>query len=516
MVLPAGAEVKIFGWAQPDGGPVQVQFGEGDEFSAEIDPESWWWEVTLPPMEASMAPVEIVVNTTLDSITLTDVVFGDLYMCVGASNVDMSVEQAVDAAAALKEAETFGDRVRIINVKQQEGEGPSENFVPKHGWQQVQNDNNTANFSALCYFFGLEQISRHNETPVGMIQASWGATSVVQWAPREALEECYADINETAGPGNYEQPRSSSVLWYGMMSPWRWLNVKGLVLNLQGAKCVIPFMIQKWREAWVEKGNDAPAVAAAQFGCNTGHKNVAIAVSDTRWAEMHYLESDRTVLVSTSDLCDPASPYAIMHSPFKREEAARLAEALEVFIEDRPDMPDTFPVPTAVFADPWDDSWGPGAWDDSECKARAWGIRVEFDQDIFLKPEFKTLHKRFSHINGFALYPAIESRGWEVPIKLALTEIRGNTVMLNTTLSTSENETEDPWPGVLLYADGGFPVMPLTNSAGQPVGSFKVDVPFEPGILTSEYYSLHARGRWSPATGRYNSYGHHGWKIAGT
>ena len=34
-----------------------------------------------------MTPVKIVVTTELDSISLTDMVFGDLYMCVDASNI---------------------------------------------------------------------------------------------------------------------------------------------------------------------------------------------------------------------------------------------------------------------------------------------------------------------------------------------------------------------------------------------------------------------------------------------
>ena len=34
-----------------------------------------------------MTPVKIVVTTEMDSTTMTDVVFGDLYMCVGASNI---------------------------------------------------------------------------------------------------------------------------------------------------------------------------------------------------------------------------------------------------------------------------------------------------------------------------------------------------------------------------------------------------------------------------------------------
>jgi len=511
MVLPAGVEVKLFGWANPDSGSVRVQFVEGEEFWAEIEYESWRWEVVLSPRDISMAPVEIVVSTDLDSITLTDVVFGELYLCVGASNVDFRLDWSTDAVTALKKTETYGDRVRIIKIKKQEGKEPSETFVPQFEWQQVRNDNNTAEFSALCYFFGLEQIYRRDDTPVGLIQASFGATASWQWAPREAMLDCESPVDEDAGHGDFWEPQSTSVLWYGMMSPWSALAVKGLVLNLQGDTCILPFMIQRWREAWVQKGNEEPAVAVAQFGCNTGSNGDPAEITQARMDQMHFLEADRLVLVSTSDFCDPASPYAIMHSPFKREEAKRLADALEAVTQGNEDMSKAFPVPTAVYTDPWDDSWGPGVRGKKQCKAKAqaWGIRVEFDQDLDVKPEFKALFKKFRHINGFTLYLATKSKKGNVPIKLDLTEIRGNTVVLNTTLSTSQIEADDPWPGQLVYADGAFPIMPLTNIAGQPVGSFKVNVPLEPG--TPGDYTMYAKGPWSPVDGPFKVDGPSSW-----
>jgi len=499
MVLPAGVEVKLFGWAQPDSGSVRVQFVGGEEFWTEVEYDTWKWEVILSPRDISMDPVEIIVSTDLDSISLTDVVFGELYMCVGASNVDFRLDWSTTAAEALQETETYGDRVRILKVKKQEGTEPSETFLPKFGWQQAQNDDNTAEFSALCYFFGLEQISRRDGTPVGLIQASFGATASWQWAPREALEDCEAPVDEDAGHGEFWEPKSTSTLWYGMMSPWSALSVKALVLNLQGDTCIFPFMLQRWREAWVEKGNQEPAVAVAQFGCNTGEKGDPAEITKARLDQMNFLEAGRTVLVSTADFCDPASPYAIMHSPFKREEAGRLAEAIESITQGNDAMGEAFPVPTAVYTDAWDDSWGPDTLGDNECNDQSWGIRVEFDQDLLVKPEFEALFTKFPHINGFTLYPAGADNSTEEsdPIKLELTEIRGNTVVLNATLS-ADQLTGDPWPGKLVYADGAFPVMPLTNAAGQPVGTFRVDVPLEPGYPGE--YSMYAAGPWSPAS----------------
>jgi len=451
----------------------------------------------IPPVDISAEPADIVVSTEADSITFTDVVFGELYMCVGASNVDFRLDWSTDAFQALEDTHKYGDRVRIIKIKKQEAKEPDKDFKAQFGWQRVENDNNTAEFSSLCYFFGLEQVNRRADTPVGLIQASWGATASWQWAPRQALVDCKCPVNEDAGHGDFWEPQSSSVLWNGMMHPWTALGVKSLVLNLQGDVCILPFMVSHWRQAWMEQGNDGPAVVAAQFGCNTGVGGDPTEINDARIDQMHFLEAERTALAVTSDFCDPASPYAIMHSPFKREEAARLAEAAESITHGGKDLPGAFPVPIAVYADPWDESWGGlSAGGDDDCEARNWGIRVEFDQDLAVKPEFQTLHTKFPHINGFTLYPAVESTGWNVPTKLAVTEVRGNVVVLNTTLFMSELETDEPWPGALVYGDGAFPVLPLTNMAGQPVGSFKMDVPQEPHRPGS--FSLFTRGDWSP------------------
>jgi len=213
----------------------------------------------------------------------------------------------------------------------------------------------------------------------------------------------------------------------------------------------------------LEQGNDGPAVVVAQFGCNTGVGGDPTEVNDARIDQMHFLEAERTALAVTSDLCDPASPYAIMHSPFKREEAARLAEAVESITHGTSlepswssgtNLPGAFPVPIAVYADPWDESWGgPGAGGDGECEARSWGIRVEFDQDLAVKSEFQALHTKFPHINGFTLYPAFESMGWTVPTKLAVTEVRGNFVVL-TRRSSCPSSTQPTSLGRALSSTG--------------------------------------------------------------
>jgi hypothetical protein len=268
-----------------------------------------------------------------------------------------------------------------------------------------------------------------------------------------------------------------------MMQPLTVLAIRGIVINLQGGDndCILPSMVRSWQWFWTQRGFEAPAVLAAQFGCNTGPSGESESITEARFKQMSFLEADRTGLAVTSDLCDPASPQAIMHSPFKREEAQRLAILGESIIHGTSSIPARFPQPVAVHAVMYDPSWGAqyhygtgiahtsGGAGGGAC---VWGIQVEFDQDVQLRPEFKNFKKYMAHINGFELRPW-KPTGPSHQITMSLTRVSGNIVTLNATVKGADFQGDHPFPATLSYGLGSFPVLPLVNKMGMPVGQFE-------------------------------------------
>ena len=75
------------------------------------------WSAVLDPVVASASPYEIMVQSgQLYSVTLSDVLFGELWMCGGQSNMELTVAQAFNASDELKRAANF-PLVRLVHLK---------------------------------------------------------------------------------------------------------------------------------------------------------------------------------------------------------------------------------------------------------------------------------------------------------------------------------------------------------------------------------------------------------------
>jgi hypothetical protein len=472
----------MWGFARPEAGPVTVKY-HGQELQSVVDAKTMRWDVTLPATDATMKPSRIQITSGRATLSLIDILVGDVYICVGASNVDFKLVDAVNGEFEVNATSNYSHQLRILHVDHASETTPQDDFPAKTPWQPVMPNDAMQDFSAICYFFGLEQLRVRPDVPVGLIAASWGATSALQWSPPGALDECGLPRNERRGHGPFWEPQATSVLWYSMIQPLTVLAIRGFIINLQGANsdCILPSMVRSWQWFWTNRGFEAPAALAAQFGCNTGPSGESESITEARFKQMSFLEADRTGLAVTSDLCDPASPQAIMHSPFKREEAQRLAILGESIIHGNSSIPARFPQPVAVHAVMYDPSWGAqyhygtgiahtsGGAGGGAC---VWGIQVEFDQDVQLRPEFKNFKKYMAHINGFELRPW-KPTGPSHQITMSLTRVSGNIVTLNATVKGADFQGDHPFPATLSYGLGSFPVLPLVNKMGMPVGQFE-------------------------------------------
>ncbi|HEX4070710.1 MAG TPA: sialate O-acetylesterase, partial [Planctomycetaceae bacterium] len=92
MVLQRDLPVRVWGTASP-GEKVSVSIGK-NESSATAD-EHGKWKVELPALSAGN-PVEVKVSGK-NTITLHDVLVGEVWVCSGQSNMGLTVQGADDA-----------------------------------------------------------------------------------------------------------------------------------------------------------------------------------------------------------------------------------------------------------------------------------------------------------------------------------------------------------------------------------------------------------------------------------
>lgn len=186
LVLQRGKPIPIWGTAAPDE-DISVRFaGQTQVTRADIDGR---WRVSLDTLPASSEPRDLTVAGK-NTLTLKNVLVGEVWICSGQSNMQWTVAQAGNPQAEIAAAKF--PALRMFNVERIPAMSPAADV--KGAWQEATPET-AAQFSAVAYYFGrhLHQVLK---VPVGLINTSWGGTRIEAWTSRESLEErpCAAQL----------------------------------------------------------------------------------------------------------------------------------------------------------------------------------------------------------------------------------------------------------------------------------------------------------------------------------
>jgi sialate O-acetylesterase len=189
MVLQREMKLPVWGSADP-GETVTVTAGS-DKGSAKADSDGKW-SVTLEPLKASDQGMDVTVAGS-STVTLHDVLVGDVWVASGQSNMEFGFTNAHNATEV--RAETNRPTIRLLLVKK------DCEFEPKDqvgGVWQACDEKTVAGFSAVAYFFGVE-IQADQHVPIGLIGTYWGGQTAQAFTSLEGLkaEPTLADLVAT-------------------------------------------------------------------------------------------------------------------------------------------------------------------------------------------------------------------------------------------------------------------------------------------------------------------------------
>jgi len=188
MVLQRDADLKIWGWAAP-GESVTVEFA-GDRYEARAD-EAGEWVITLPPMQAG-GPYTMEIRAG-NTITLSDILVGDVWLCSGQSNMELPVRRVRPlyepeiAAAENKNIRSF------IVPKVYSFKKPLDD-LSAGSWVSA-NPETVLDFSAAAWFFAVHLYETYG-VPVGLLTSAFGGSPAEAWISEESLKEFPAHYNE--------------------------------------------------------------------------------------------------------------------------------------------------------------------------------------------------------------------------------------------------------------------------------------------------------------------------------
>ncbi|EOD10902.1 hypothetical protein EMIHUDRAFT_104986 [Emiliania huxleyi CCMP1516] len=178
------------------------------------------WSVLLPAVAAQKRPdgsaVQYSVTARMGSeahATLLDVLFGEVWLCSGQSNMAFLVENSFGGADLVQDANNHPE-IRLFTTRKLTAQRPLQELgestnrgdwvdgvelpwsvasnvsismnAPRAGGA---NDDNWLYMSAVCYLFG-RALQAARKTPIGLISTNWGGTAIQDWMPPAALDDC--------------------------------------------------------------------------------------------------------------------------------------------------------------------------------------------------------------------------------------------------------------------------------------------------------------------------------------
>jgi len=250
MVLQQNEEVKFWGWANPNE-PIKIQPSWTDEVYEVKANNLAKWELTIKTPSYG-GPYSIKIQG-YNEIILKDIFIGEVWLCSGQSNMEMSASWGITNMDEVENASHAN--IRFFNVPKLTAASPQQN-VPAT-WDLCTPET-MKNSSALAYFFArrLQEVSK--DVPMGLIVSAWGGTPAEIWMP-ESLIKNDSILNSAAKKLNPSEwgPTQPGQAYNAMIYPLIGFSIAG-ALWYQGESNVgaknydhtFSALIRSWRDSW--------------------------------------------------------------------------------------------------------------------------------------------------------------------------------------------------------------------------------------------------------------------------
>ena len=195
MVLQRDKPIVVWGWATP-GETVTVGLAGNEATATAANDRSW--KVTLPALPANAKPQTITVKGKNQTLTLDNILIGDVWVLGGQSNMEFPLSRIENGWLEIHAANF--PQIRIMTVPQLVGPERHQSFPRMYQWSgwfsrhyrqgywDLCTPENVTELSAIGYVFA-RRIHMTTQVPIGVIDTSIGGTTVEAWTPDAAMRK---------------------------------------------------------------------------------------------------------------------------------------------------------------------------------------------------------------------------------------------------------------------------------------------------------------------------------------
>jgi sialate O-acetylesterase len=178
MMLQRDKPVRVWGSADPD---EAVKVSLNGKNAATKAGANGQWSVELAALKAG-EDLELQVEGK-NTITLRNVMIGDIWVCSGQSNMEWRLEGCLGWEADSKAADL--PKIRRIKMEHVQAATPQDE-APITGPWQVCNPDTVRGFTAVGFYFARE-VQAKTGVPIGIIDVNWGGTRIEPWIAVEGI-----------------------------------------------------------------------------------------------------------------------------------------------------------------------------------------------------------------------------------------------------------------------------------------------------------------------------------------
>ena len=341
MVLPAAPRVaRLWGSAEPGAAvDIAASGAHSGSYTAKAAADGTW-EVGLRAQAPSLELSTITISSGGSiTIKLERVLFGDLIVCGGQSNMQFSLNLAFNGSAEIAAAGNYSHNLRLATVARVLSTKPVTSPKLTQPWSissphAVDDGKPFGVFSAECYLAGRMLLDLRPSVPIGLISSCWSGSMIQPWMPTHALDACPA-----AKAKGSRAPFSDSQMFNAMIAPLTKFE-PAAVLWHQGEEnagnpveyhCFFKALITEWRAAFALPRLPFSFVQLQPCGVPPAQ----------RYAQAAALELPMVGMATAIDLLDPGqagapacpafvqspscpNPNGMCHTRWKHEIAERL------------------------------------------------------------------------------------------------------------------------------------------------------------------------------------------------
>ena len=320
------------------------------------------WRALLDPVRGGADPYRVTATVHPDdggtpaSATLDNVLFGDVWVCSGQSNMAFLLANAFNGSALVQDANHW-PLIRLFTSTKLRSSAPlAEQPRVEEPWAVASNvsvdQNNRAGgypggwgddswlyMSAVCWLYARE-VHKATGAPVGVYNTNWGGSAIEVWSSPAALARCPGSAAPSHKCRGTAAGGAASCMYNGMIHPLLNTTIKGAIWY-QGEQnvghadlyaCQEPAMIADWRARWHDANPEVDALFP--FGLvQLAPWVTAGDVAALRWAQTARVGRvpnaalPNVFMAVAHDLGDRASPYGSVHTRHKQEVGYRLGLA---------------------------------------------------------------------------------------------------------------------------------------------------------------------------------------------